>query len=188
MKLEISSIIALAGILVAVEAAPQNSDKNTRDARISSTYYQELKTKFTREVFRRKNELSGKPREMANELADIELGVRLIYYGGKHENPRTGNPEGRIEVFQDGEWQKICVQQAMGHATKLMRNRVICRMKKYENPVVWGNHHFNDNAADSGVSKHVFWCDGNEATIFDCDKKEATCSGARSWEAAECYN
>ena len=48
------------------------------DARISSTYYQALKTK----------------------LADIEAGVRIVDEKGGSSQPAAG----RLEVYQDGKW------------------------------------------------------------------------------------
>merc|ERR1712142_831118 len=75
MKLEISLIFAMS-IFAAVEGAPHNSPDKEYDARISSTYYQALKTK----------------------LADIEAGVRIVDEQGGSSQPAAG----RLEVYQDG--------------------------------------------------------------------------------------
>jgi len=78
MKLEISLILAMTGIFAAVEGAPQSSTDKEYGARISSTFYQALKTK----------------------LADIEAGVRIVDEKGGSSQPAAG----RLEVYQDGNW------------------------------------------------------------------------------------
>ena len=71
---------------------PTSSDE--RDARISSPNYKALET----------------------EMADIELGVRFIEEldtsgesWKKLDELKEYKEGGRIEVFQEGEWQKICM-------------------------------------------------------------------------------
>merc|ERR1712142_1059477 len=134
MKLEISLIFAMS-IFAAVEGAPHNSPDKEYDARISSTYYQALKTK----------------------LADIEAGVRIVDEQGGSSQPAAG----RLEVFQEGEWQKICMIKNDFNAQVNAVN-VICKMK-LGSARAYGSthssHYFNQKTEDSGVSKHVFLCD-----------------------------
>merc|ERR1712142_1117991 len=151
MKLEISLIFAMS-IFAAVEGAPHNSPDKEYDARISSTYYQALKTKLADieagvrivdeqggssqpaagrlEVYQdgkwtepRKDERDARIsspnyKALETEIADIELGVRFIdeldtseESWKKLDELKEYKEGGRIEVFQEGEWQKICMIQ-----------------------------------------------------------------------------
>jgi len=145
--------------------------KDDRDARISSPNYKALET----------------------EMADIELGVRFIEEldtsgesWKKLDELKEYKEGGRIEVFQEGEWQKICMIQNDFNAQVNAVN-VICKMKMGSARAygsTHSSHYFNQKTDDSGVSKHVFLCDREATNIFDCEKKEATCSD--DWEATLC--
>jgi len=153
MKFLIGLILVLMGIYV--EAKPQNPKDGELATRISSKYYQTLQS----------------------QIADVELGVRLVDHW---HAPGKENDAGRVEIFQDGEWQKLCLDKSKTdqRIDNARRNlvKVVCGMLGFtgetEDMTLLPKYF---EAEKSGVSKYDYVCTGDEKTIFDCDKSEARC-------------
>jgi len=180
MNFLIGLILVLMGIYV--EAKPQNPKDGELATRISSKYYQTLQSAVeSREIF-------GKTLE--SEIADVELGVRLVGWWHKKEHkaslPEEDKFSGRVEIFQDGEWQKLCLNYT---SIMLNEDRRADRSKRHLAKVVCGMVGVPGNwkSADmsllgyyfaaelSGVSKYEYVCTGDEKTIFDCKRQESRC-------------
>lgn len=97
MKFLIGLILVLMGIYV--EAKPQNSKDGELATRISSKYYQTL------QMLQLQKSIEESRKTLQSQIADVELGVRLVRLGNRWW--RLGEDAGRVEIFQDGEWQKL---------------------------------------------------------------------------------
>jgi len=82
-----------------VEAKPQNSKDGELATRISSKYYQTL------QMLQLQKSIEESRKTLQSQIADVELGVRLVPLGNRWW--RLGKDAGRVEIFQDGEWQKL---------------------------------------------------------------------------------
>jgi len=113
--------------------------------------------------------------------AEVKFGLRLINLNGESEIKNSSTIGGRTEIFQDGEWQKLCHITAQDPYATDKLAEVVCRMMGktgYSDAV---SHRFYAKADESGVSKYEFLCKGDEKTIFDCPKQEGKCPKTKVW-------
>jgi len=161
MKFLICLTLILMGVFV--EANPPNSDDNELEDRISSRLYKQLQSR----------------------IRDIEDGVRLIDTKGI-----TNKVLGRIEVFQDGRWRKICIK-GKKYSPKKRLAMAACQMLGYESAGLVLQP-IERKLKRSGVSNYDYNCDGDEKTIFECGKqeKESECDedGKTEWATAHCWS
>ena len=86
--------------------------------------------------------------------------------------------QGRLEVYQNGEWGTVCDDARAGHASKANNDGVggdqgdnnmaivVCRMLGLTGGVVKTDKNYGAGTGSIVMTK--VGCSGNEKTIFDC--------------------
>jgi len=139
--------------------------------------------------------------KLMSRIKNVEVGVRLINSEGRTNKAKVFEDEvegkwitylhvqGRIEVFQVGGWQKLCVK-SKGYAEKYRLASAACQMLGYEiSGIIEATH--DKRLDESGVSKYDYDCKKkDEKSIFECDReeKESDCDadGQTGWAATSC--
>jgi len=144
------------------------------------------------------------------EVKNVEVGVRLIDQYGRTNKEYIGytrnrkgpanvkyvkqrEVRGRIEVFQDDGWKKLCIKGKTGdkgHEEKWRLASAACQMLGWEISGI-PTATFDKRLEESGVSKYNYNCKkGDEKSIFECDReeKESECDadGKTDWATARC--
>jgi len=137
---------------------------------------------------------------LMSRAKNVEVGVRLIDEEGRTNKELVAIEDGvdqlavtgRIEVFQVGGWQKLCIK-GKGFMEHRRLARAACQMLGYENggAFISSTTKLDKRLDESGVSNYDYDCKkGDEKSIFECDReeKESECDadGKTDWATARC--
>jgi len=193
MKFLIGLALILMGIFV--EANPPNlDDDNIQGLKIANQKLEETIKSLTSRI---------KNIEVGVRLIDEEGGTNKEYIGFAPYRKGPANVKyvkkrvlrGRIEVFQLGGWQKLCMKDKTGDKWKGLVEKwrlasAACQMLGWEISGI-PTATFDKRLEESGVSKYNYNCKkGDEKSIFECDReeKESECDadGKTDWATARC--